>query len=74
MTVAERILQHVRSLPEPLQAEVLDFVEYLHSKVRRARAAPDEEAWSALSLSQAMRGMESEPSPYSLDDLKEEFK
>lgn len=74
MTVAERILERVKSLPEPLQAEVLDFVEYLRSKVSRAGSAPDEEAWSALSLSQAMRGMESEPSPYSIDDLKEEFR
>jgi hypothetical protein len=74
MTVAEKILEHVKSLPQPMQAEVLDFVEYLRAKVSRVGALPDEEAWSALSLSQAMRGMESEPSPYEMDDLKEEFR
>ncbi|MDP2898891.1 MAG: DUF2281 domain-containing protein [bacterium] len=70
MTVAERILQQVTRLPEPLQAEVLDFVEYLQSKVGPVRASGEEEAWQAMSLSQATRGMESEPSPYSAEDLK----
>ncbi len=53
MSVAERILQHHRYLPEPAQAEVLDFVE------------------SELSLAQAMRGMEGEPSLYTPADIKE---
>ncbi len=70
MTVAERILQQVRRLPELLQAEVLDFVEYLESKVGRARAAGEDEAWQAMSLSHAMRGMESEPSLYLVEDPK----
>lgn len=73
MTVEERIVQEVRRLPEPLQAEVLDFVEYLHSKVRPLRASVEDEAWREMSLSQAMRGMESEPSLYSSEDLKEQF-
>lgn len=71
MTVAEAIMKHVKSLPEPVHAEVLDFVEYLESKKEiRGR---DEIDWSVFSLSQAMRGMESESSPYSADDLKEVF-
>lgn len=73
MTITEKILQQVRTLPEPLQAEVLDFVEYLRSKVGRVSASGEDEAWRDMSLSQAMRGMESEPSPYSADDLKEVF-
>lgn len=32
MTVIDKIHQRVRILPEPLQAEVLDFVEFLLSK------------------------------------------
>ena len=32
MTLSEKIFQHVQNLPQPLQAEVLDFVEYLESK------------------------------------------
>lgn len=35
MTVAEKILQRIQGLPESLQAEVLDFVEYLASKVKK---------------------------------------
>jgi hypothetical protein len=64
MTVAELIMQHVNTLPEVDQSEVLDFVEYLESRSDRTN-------WSELSLSQAMRGMESEKSMYSLNDIKE---
>ena len=74
MTVAEKILQRVRNLPEALQAEVLKFVEYLDSKVRVAGSSADDQLWSAFSLSGAMRDMESEPSPYSTDDLREVFR
>ena len=37
------------------------------------KVAKDTVAWSHLSVSQAMRGMESEKSPYSENDLKEHF-
>ena len=74
MTVTERIHRHVQELPEPLQAEVLDFVEYLLPKVERETAPQDEFNWSNLSLSLAMRGMEDENTPsYTVDDLKEVF-
>jgi len=63
MSVAEQILQHVSSLPEAAQSEVLDFVEYLESK-------SDRNNWSEFSLTQAMRGMESEKEFYSLKDIK----
>jgi hypothetical protein len=64
MTVTEQIIQHVNMLPEAVQSEVLDFVEYLELKSDRAN-------WSEFSMSQAMRGMESEASLYSLNDIKE---
>jgi len=74
MIVAERIHQYVQKLPEPLQAEVLDFVEYLLLKVERETAQQDELAWSNLSLSLAMRGMEDEDTPsYTIADMKEVF-
>lgn len=74
MTIAEAIIQHVNDLPESAQAEVLDFVEYLESKAERIRdKAIDQLDWSTLSISQAMRGMEAEESPYSNEDLKETF-
>jgi len=69
MSLAERIIQNVKTLPESKQIEVLDFVEYL-----RLRTEKEENIeWIDLSLSSAMRGMEDEESPYSLKDLKETF-
>ena len=37
MTTAERIHEQVQKLPEPLQAEALDFIEFLmqHQGVRK---------------------------------------
>jgi len=71
MTVTEAIIQHVKVLPEAVQGEVLDFVKYLETKAEISKH--EECVWAGLSLSQAMRGMESEASPYSTDDLKETF-
>ncbi len=71
MTVTEQIIKHIKTLPEAVQAEILDFVEYLESKTKREKNERIE--WSDFSLSQAMRGMESEPSSYSIDDIKEKI-
>jgi hypothetical protein len=61
-------------MPESFQAEILDFVEYLESKIKKGQKVDREETeWSELSLSFAMRDMEEEYSPYSLNDLKERF-
>ena len=74
MTINEQVFQYLQQLPEPLQAEVLDFVEYLLSKAQRQAAQDDEHTWSNLSLSLAMRGMENDPTPeYTAADLKEVF-
>ena len=74
MSLSEQILKHIQELPEEFQAEVLDFVEYLESRVRKGQKNMGDEAhWSELSLSFAMRDMEEEYSPYSLSDLKERF-
>lgn len=70
MTLTEEIFQHIQTLPESLKAEVLDFVEYLELKSKKNEEDRD---WSTLSLSFAMRGMESEPASYTIDDLKERF-
>ncbi len=71
MTVTEQIIKHVKTLPDAVQVEILDFVEYLESKTKKAKS--ERVDWSELSLSQAMRGIESETSPYSLDDVKEKL-
>ncbi len=69
MTVMDKIMQHIQSLPESLQTEALDFVEYLEVK-----AGKNEAVWTAFSLSSALRGMEGETPLYSAQDLKESFK
>ena len=72
MRVAEQLQEYVAKLPQPLQAQVLDFAEYLLSKVEREHE--EETSWSALSLASAMRGMEDETGPvYTTSDLKVVF-
>ena len=73
MTVTEIIALHLKRLPEPLQVEVLDFIQYLETKARTRREAQERKDWSAVSLSSAMRGMEDELTPYSPDDMLEVF-
>ena len=73
MTIREAVLQHLQALPESAQAEVLDFVEFLEMKVGIGGNGCEQADWSGLSLSQAMRGMENEPSLYTISDLKEIF-
>ena len=75
MTVGERIHQELQKLPEPLQQEVLEFVEYLRTRAQAEDDSPEaEESWSSMSLRSALRGMESEDGPeYTTEDLKERF-
>ena len=73
MTMAERILQHVQSLPASAQARVLGFVESIEAETHLSRGRQEEAEWSELSLSQALRGLEDEPSLYSPEDVKEVF-
>jgi hypothetical protein len=70
MDIVARILEQVKSMPELDQTEVLDFVEYLKSK--KGRKEEDSE-WSRFSLDSAMKGIEEEPSPYGIQDIKERF-
>jgi uncharacterized protein DUF2281 len=71
MALTDKIQEGVQQLPAALQAEVLDFVEYLGAKAKRESAEHEESLWSHLSLTFAMRGMEDEDSPqYTKADLK----
>jgi len=71
MTIAEKIQQQVHKLPTTLQAETLDFVEYLLAKTERETGRQEEDEWSNLSLTFAMRGIEQEDTPhYTTADLK----
>ena len=70
MNIVEKIIEQLKSMPESDQAEVLDFLEYLKSK--KGRNEEDSE-WSHFSSDSAMRGIEEEPSPYGIEDIKEKF-
>jgi hypothetical protein len=70
MDIVEKIIEELKSIPESAQAEVLDFLEYL--KYNKKRKEEDSE-WSQFSLDSAMRGIEEEPSPYGIKDIKEKF-
>lgn len=70
MALSEKIKADVEKLPEALQEEVLDFVEYLLMKVEQR----ENKEWFTGSLATAMQGMEDEGGPeYTEADLKETF-
>ena len=74
MAITEKIQEYVHRLPTAFQTEVLDFVEYLVAKAERETGRAEERAWSTLSLTLAMRGMEDENTPtYTASDLKVVF-
>lgn len=70
MVIEEKIQENIHRLPASLQAEVLDYVEFLVAKAARN----DESELSAMSLSLAMRDMEDEETPeYRSTDLRDRF-
>jgi hypothetical protein len=69
MAVVDLIQEKVKLLPEPIQREVLDFVDYLLQRSRQ-----EDLLWSKLSLRWALRGLEDEEWPeYDAQDLKEKW-
>lgn len=66
MNISDKIIETVKSLPESKQSEILDFIEYIKAKNENSE-------WSSFSLSSAIKGMEDDISPYSLNDIKETF-
>jgi|GEM_PF-272040 len=88
MNLAEQVYQTVKPLPESMVQEVLDFALFLRQReasqewrdLMLAQAESlaawdnaEDEAWTKMAMTQAMRGMEDEPVLYSLDDLKERW-
>jgi hypothetical protein len=69
MSLTDKIIENVRSLPESKQMEILDFVEYLRAKIEKE----ERKEWMNLSLTSAMREMEKEELTYSMNDLKETY-
>lgn len=73
MLVSEKIQKYTEKLPEHLQIEILDFVEYLLNKWKQE--AGEDAEWTNLSIQMMMRGMEDEPTPeYTRNDLKVTFR
>jgi hypothetical protein len=71
MTIIDKTHEGVQQLPTALQAEVLDFIQYLLVKTTRDSQEDEEVTWSDISLSSAMYGKEDEDSPaYTKADLK----
>lgn len=71
MAVAEQVQVYMQRLPAAAQAEVLNFVEYLVAKAEREAPQHEAQAWSEVSLTAALHGMEDEDAPeYTMSDLK----
>ena len=70
MVMNQKIQFYIEKLPLSYQEEVVDFLAYLLAKAERQ----EELEWSRFSLASAMRGMEDEPSEYTLDDLNVRYK
>lgn len=71
MTIADKIQGYVKRLPTSSQTAVLDFAQYLFKKEESEQTRAEELAWSDLSLTGAMRGMENEDIPkYTTSDVK----
>ena len=72
-----QLSERIQALPPDKQAEVFDFVDFLisrHAAAKQQEIADGEwtrAEFSAMAMSQAMRGMEDEPPLYTRDDLKE---
>lgn len=69
MSLADKIIEKIKSLPEEKQAEVFDFVNLLEIKIKEEENI----FWSKFSLESAMRGMDDEEALYTVTDLKETF-
>lgn len=73
MSTEEQITDRLQRLPQPLQREVLDFIDFLVQRVAQ-RDIDEESEWERFSLAQAMNGLEDEDSPqYTEADMKEKW-
>jgi hypothetical protein len=73
MNTVEKIIEHLKAMPDSERNEVLDFVEYLKISARRRKQNDEDLQWSLFSIESAMQGIEEESSPYGTDDIKELF-
>ena len=69
MALDEKVFQYAQKLPQSLQEELLNFIQYLLVKAEQQ----EKREWGLLSLSSAMQDMEDEPALYSMADIKVRF-
>ena len=69
MTLDKEIQERIRKLPNSLQRELLDFIQYLTMKAEQQEV----QDWESFSLSSAMRDMEDESDLYRISDLKVKY-
>ena len=66
------IVDHLESLPDVVQLEVLDFVEFLQTRqMQYEERRADDKLWSNFSLVSAMKGNEDEETSYTSADIIE---
>lgn len=74
MLSIEKLQSDVQRLPVDLQQEVMDFVEFLLSRIEHNAARQEEVEWSRAGLTYMLQRMdeeEGEDAPiYTLNDLK----
>lgn len=71
--LTDKINKYIKQLPKGRQEEVLDFVEFLLKKPEKISDRQEEQEWSEMSLTSAMRGMEEDTPEYTTKDIKEPF-
>ena len=69
MSIADKIQQEIKLLPEDKQSKVLDFIKHLSEK----QAEEEIEQWNKFSLSSALEGLEDNEVEYTPDDIKEKY-
>jgi len=74
MLLIEKLQSDVQKLPVDLQQEVVDFVEFLLTKVDRNAARHEEVEWSHVGLEYMLQRMDAEEGDdapvYTLSDVK----
>lgn len=74
MLLVEKLQSDVQKLPADLQQEVMDFVEFLLTKVERNTARNEAIEWSEAGLEYMLRRMDAEEGGdapiYTLSDVK----
>jgi hypothetical protein len=70
MSTIEILRHKAESLPDALQREVIDFVDYLLSRYTK-NDSTEEKEWSAFSMQNAIRGFEDDPVTYTKADIRQ---